>query len=81
MLVQRNAQTPSRWISLKQTNKLFFVVNVTFPSPTCGASHLPGFTINVPDFALEVDDLSAFDFDTFTLKSTNNPITIKVRRV
>ena len=57
------------------------VVNVTFPSPTSGVWHLPDFTINMPEFALEIDDLSAFDFDAFTLKSTNNPITVKVSRI
>ena len=44
-------------------------------------SHLPGFTVDVPDFELEVDDLSAFDFDVINLKSTNNPITVKVNHI
>jgi hypothetical protein len=40
--------------------------------------HLPSLTIDVSEFALEIDDLSAFDFDAITLKSTNSPITVKV---
>ncbi|KAF8267037.1 hypothetical protein EI94DRAFT_1786630 [Lactarius quietus] len=70
-------QTPSGWILPKQKEKLFFVVNVTLSSHLDSVSHLPGFTIDVPEFALEVDDLSAFDFDSVTLKSTNSPITVK----
>jgi hypothetical protein len=69
-------QTPSSWIPRKE--KLLFVINVTLPSPRYGVSHLPGLTIDVPEFALEVDDLSAFDFDALTLKSTNSPITVEV---
>jgi len=70
-------QTPSGWILPKQKEKLFFVVNVTLSSHLDSVSHLPRFTIDVPEFALEVDDLSAFDFDSVTLKSTNSPITVK----
>jgi len=69
--------TPSSWIPPKKKEKPFFVINVTLPSPMHGVSHLPGFTIDVPEFALEVDDLSTFDFDALTLKSTNNPINVK----
>lgn len=79
--MQRKPQTSSRRIPPKEKDKLFFIVNVTFPSPTYGVWHLPDFTIDVPEFALEVDDLSAFDFDAFTLKSTNSPITVKVSRI
>jgi hypothetical protein len=39
--------------------------------------HLPGFAIDAPEFALEIDDLSAFYFNAVTLKSTNSPITVQ----
>ena len=73
-------QTPSSWILLKQKEKPGFVLDVTLPSPKHGVSHLPGFTIDVPEFALEIDDLAAFDFDAVTLKSTNSPIIAEVSR-
>ena len=68
------------WIPRKK-EKLLFVINVTLPSPTHGVSHLPGLTIDMPEFALDVDDLSAFDFDALTLRSTNSPITVKVSHI
>jgi hypothetical protein len=55
------------------------VVDVVLPSPPkYDVSHLPGFTIDAPDFTLEIDDLSAFYFNAVTLKSTNSPITVQV---
>lgn len=70
--------TPSSWIPLRQKEKIIFVVDVVLPSPPkYDVSHLPGFTIDAPDFTLEIDDLSAFYFNAVTLKSTNSPITVQ----
>ena len=68
---------PSRWISPKKEDKLSFVIEVTFPRY---GWHLPNFIFDLPEFAVEVEDLSLLEFDVFALKSTDSPITVKVSR-
>jgi len=68
--------TPFRWIPPRKKDNLFFVVDVKFPSPGHSIQHVSTFTIDMPKFVLDVDDLSAYSFDTFVLKSTDRPITV-----
>ncbi|KAI0302893.1 hypothetical protein B0F90DRAFT_180798 [Multifurca ochricompacta] len=72
--------TPFRWLPPRRKDSLFFVVDVTFPSPEQGRPprHFPTFAVDTPEFELDVNDLSSFRFDAFTLKSTNRPITVTV---
>ncbi|KAH9971459.1 hypothetical protein BJV74DRAFT_907587 [Russula compacta] len=69
--------TPFRWIPPRRKDSLFFVVDVTFPSPTHGrVRHVSTFAADVPGFVLDVDDLSGLSFGRFILKSTNSPVTV-----
>ena len=55
------------------------------PHPAClpkyRVSRLQGFTIDVPEFALEIIDLAAFRFDAVMLKSMDSPIIAGVSRI
>jgi len=70
--------TPFRLFPPKQKDRLFFVVDVTFPSPSPsqGIRHLPSFALDFPRFALNVDNLSGYSFRSLALKSTNGPISV-----
>jgi hypothetical protein len=73
-------QTPFRLFPPRQKNRLFFVVDVTFPSqsPGYGIRHVPPFVLDFPRFALDVDNLSGCSFRSLVLKSTNRPISVNV---
>jgi hypothetical protein len=72
-------QTPFRWIPPRKKDRLFFVVDVTFPkSPGHGMRDVSTFAIDTPKFALHVDDLSTYRFGSLALKSTNSPIIVNV---
>lgn len=71
-------QTPFRFFPPRQKNRLFFVVDVMFPSPSHGIRHVPSFALDFPRFALDVDNLPGYSFSSFALKSTNRPISVNV---
>ncbi|KAH9992126.1 hypothetical protein BJV77DRAFT_1067875 [Russula vinacea] len=54
--------TPIRWFPPKRKDKVHFVVDVTFPSPSQGIRHLSSFTLAFPRFVLDVDHLSGYSF-------------------
>ena len=73
-------QTPFRLFPPRQKDKLFFVVDVTFPSPSPshGIRHVPSFALDFRRFVLNVDNLSGYSFRSFVLKSTNGPVSVNV---
>jgi hypothetical protein len=75
----RGPQTPFRWIPPRKKDRLFFIVDVTFPkTPGHGIRDVSTFAIDTPKFALHVDDLTTSRFGSLVLKSTNSPITVNV---
>lgn len=70
--------TPFRLFPPRQKNRLFFVVDVTFPSPSLSHEirHVPSFTLDFPRFALDVDNLLGYSFRSLVLKSTNRPVSV-----
>jgi hypothetical protein len=73
-------QTPFRLFPPKLKDRLFFVVDVTFPSPSHGIRHVPSFALDFPRFVLDVDNLSGYSFRSLVLKSTNRPVSVNVSR-
>lgn len=60
----------------RQKDRLFFVVDVTFPSPSHGIRHVPSFALDFPRFVLDVDNLTGYSFRSLVLKSTNRPVSV-----
>ena len=73
-------QTPFRLFPPRLKSRLFFVVDVTFPSPSPshGIRHVPSFALDFPRFVLDVDNLSGYSFRSLALKSTNRPVSVNV---
>lgn len=71
-------QTPFRLFPPRPKNRLFFVVDVTFPSPSHGIRHVPSFALDFRRFVLDVDNLSGYSFRTLALKSSNRPVFVNV---
>jgi hypothetical protein len=73
-------QTPFRLFPPRPKNILFFVVDVTFPSPSSshGIRHVPSFVLDFRRFVLDVDNLSGYSFRTLALKSSNRPVSVNV---
>jgi len=77
----RNPQTPSRWNIipwLGRGSNLRFIVEVELPPSRGAVRYLPSFRADLPNFALAMDDLSAFHFGDFALKTSNNAINVEV---
>jgi hypothetical protein len=53
-------------------NDARFVIIVGLPSGRGAIRYIPSFHVDLPMFALTVDDLSAFRFGDFALRSSNS---------
>jgi hypothetical protein len=54
------------------------VVEVELPASHGAVRYLPSFEADLPRFALDMGDISAFRFGDVSLKSTNNHIKVRV---
>lgn len=57
---------------------LHFVIEVELPASRGAVRYLPSFEADLPRFALNMDDISAFRFGDVSLKSTNKHINVRV---
>ncbi|KAF8271095.1 hypothetical protein EI94DRAFT_1721330 [Lactarius quietus] len=56
---------------------LHFVIEVQLPASRNAIRYIPTFEADLPRFALNMDDISAFRFGDVSLKSTNNHINVQ----
>jgi hypothetical protein len=56
---------------------LHFVIEVELPASREAVRYLPSFEADLPSFALDMDDISAFRFGDVSLKSTNSHIKVR----
>jgi hypothetical protein len=54
------------------------VIEVELPASREAVRYLPSFEADLPSFALDMDDISAFRFGDVSLKSTNSHIKVRV---
>ena len=59
-------------------NDLRFVIKVGLPSSHGSIRYIPSFHVDLPKFALTLDNLSAFCFGDIALRSSNSPIKAEV---
>jgi len=57
---------------------LHFVVEVELPASRGAVRYIPSFQADLPMFALDMDDMSAFRFGNVSLRSTNSHIEVRV---
>ncbi|KAH9067777.1 hypothetical protein EDB87DRAFT_1678160 [Lactarius vividus] len=68
--------TPRRWY-IPSRDTLHFVVEVKLPANRDAIRYVPSFQADLPMFALDMGDISAFRFGDVSLRSTNSHIKVK----
>ncbi|KAI9441484.1 hypothetical protein H4582DRAFT_1810952 [Lactarius indigo] len=68
--------TPRRWF-FPSRDALHFVVEVKFPAGRGAIRYVPSFQADLPMFALDMSDISAFRFGDISLRSKNNHIKVQ----
>jgi len=76
LLMQISSSLHMPWDALG--NDLRFVIKVELPSSHGSIRYIPSFHVDLPMFALTMDDLSAFCFGDIALRSSNSPIKAEV---
>jgi hypothetical protein len=73
-------QTPSQWHMpwFSHGRDLRFVVQVELPAIRDAIRYIPSFHADLPLFAANMGDLSAFHFGDVDLKLSNSPIKVEV---
>ncbi|KAH9047285.1 hypothetical protein EDB84DRAFT_1462114 [Lactarius hengduanensis] len=68
--------TPRRWY-IPSRDTLHFVVEVKLPVSRGAIRYVPSFQADLPMFALDMGDISAFRFGYVSLRSTNSHIKVR----
>lgn len=71
--------TPRQWYMNWPISRdaLHFVVQVELPASHGAIRYIPSFEADLPRFALDMDEISAFRFGDVSLKSTNSHIKVR----
>ncbi|KAI9465136.1 hypothetical protein BJY52DRAFT_1164758 [Lactarius psammicola] len=73
--------TPRQWHNnqpITSMDALHFVIQVELPVSRDAVRYIPSFQADLPMFALDMDDISAYRFGNVSLRSTNSHIEVRV---